>query len=208
MIGILTAILGCFYTGFITPFNTASIRAGVAPVLLIGGLILVLAGMWEFRKGYMMTATTFTSYGGFLGIVGWIFLPASGLLAAIGGNTHLFMGLLFLCWTIFLGVICLGASRTNASLLTTLVLLFIAFFFLMLGSLARDNTVLLKIGGWFAIASALVAWLASLASILSTAMGHEAFHLPFSNRLAVVEDGERHYEQGGRHYEQASHPQM
>lgn len=188
MIAFLTAILGCFFTGFIIPFGRAGIRTGVGAALLIGGIILVLAGMWEFRKGYMLTASTFTAYGGFLGIVGLIFLPATGIAAALGGNMHLFMGLLFLCWTIFLAVLCVGASRTNASLLGTLVLLVIAYFFLMLGSLANDNTILLKIGGWVAIASALVAWLASLASILSTATGHETYHLPLGNRLAVVED--------------------
>ncbi|HVU67769.1 MAG TPA: acetate uptake transporter [Ktedonobacteraceae bacterium] len=214
MIGILTAIVGCFYTGFITPFQATGIRTALAPVLLIGGLILVLAGMWEFRKGYMMTATTFTSYGGFLAILGWIFLPSSGVLTALGGNAHLFLGLLFLCWTIFLGVLCLGALRTNVSLATTLVVLFAAYLLLMLGSFANNNSVLLKVGGWLAIASALIAWLASLASILSTSSGREAFNLPFSDRLAVVEDGGRRagqgrgYEQGGSGYEQTPHPQV
>lgn len=187
MIGILTAILGCFYTGFIIPFDRPGLRVGVGIAMLIGGIILVLAGMWEFRKGYLLTATTFTSYGGFLGIVGLVFLPASGVLAAVNGDIHLFMGLIFLCWTIFLGILTFGASRTTVSLTGTLGLLFVAYFFLMLGSLASDNTILLKIGGWFAIASALVAWIASLASILSTGTGREAYRLPLGDRLAVVE---------------------
>lgn len=187
VIGILTAIVGCFYTGFIIPFDMTGIRAGVGAALLVGGIILVLAGMWEFAKGYMLTATTFTSYGGFLSIIGLIFFPTTGVIPGVGGNIHLFMGLLFMCWAIFLGVLCFGASRTNASLAVTLLVLFVAYFFLMLGSLASDNTVLLKIGGWFAIAAALVAWIASLASILSTSTGNEAYRIPFGKRLAVVE---------------------
>lgn len=187
MIAILTAIVGCFYTGFIIPFDMVGIRAGVGAALLIGGIPLILAGMWEFAKGYLLTASTFTSYGGFLCLIGLVFFPSPGIVAAVGGNIHLFMGLLFLCWTIFLGVLCLGASRTNASLVGTLLVLFVAYFFLMLGSLASDNTVLLKIGGWFAIASALIAWLASLASILSTSTGQDAYRLPLGERLAVVE---------------------
>lgn len=187
VIAFITAIIGCFYTGFIIPFMSSGMRAGVGIAALVAGIILVLAGMWEYRKGYLLTSTTFTGYGGFLGLLGLIFLPNLNFLGALGGDVHLFMGLIFLCWTIFLGVLFLGALRTNASLVAVLGLLLIAYFFLMLGSLASDNLVLLKIGGWFAIASAVVTWLAALASILGTSTPREITHIPFGDRLAVVE---------------------
>lgn len=186
IIGIVTAILGCFYTGFIIPYQSAGMRPAVGAASLVLGIVLVLAGMWEFRKGYLMTATLFTSYGGFLAVLGALFLP-NGVIAAAGGNSHLLLGLVFLCWTIYLGVMCIGASRTNTALAATLICLFVSFFFLMLGSLAFNSGVLLRIGGWVAIATALVAWLASVASILGIEMPHELFHVPLGHRLAVVE---------------------
>lgn len=182
---IITGILGCFYTGFIIPFNDPSMRIAVGIAALISGVVLMIAGMWEYRKGYLMTATFFTAYGGFLTIVGVAFLPPVS--APMGGGIHLFLGMLYLCWTIFLGVLVLGALRTNAALVITLGLLFCAWFFLMLGSLASDNGVLLRVGGWFAIVTAIIAWAASLASLLSTATGHQAFRIPMGERLAVTE---------------------
>ena len=187
MIAFITAIIGCFYTGFIIPFDMAGMRAGVGVAALISGIILVLAGMWEFRKGYLLTSTTFTAYGGFLGLLGLMFLPNLNFMGALGGNVQLFMGLLFLCWTIFLAVLFIGSLRAGVSMAPVLGLLLVAYFFLMLGSLAGDNTTLLKIGGWFAIASAIVAWLAALASILGASRHREIAHIPFGNRLAVVE---------------------
>ncbi len=186
IIGIITAILGCFYTGFIIPYQSVTMRPAVGAASLILGIVLVLAGMWEFRKSYLMTATLFTAYGGFLAVLGALFLP-NGILTASGANFRLLLGLVFLCWTIYLGVLCIGALRTNAALGSTLVCLFVAFFFLMLGSLAFNNGVLMRIGGWVAIATALVSWFASIGSILGTEMPHELFHVPLGHRLAVVE---------------------
>ena len=186
IIGIVTAILGCFYTGFIIPYQSASARPAVGAITLVLAIILVLAGMWEFRKNYLMTATLFTAYGGVLGILGVVFV-SPGITGPIAGNLHLLLALVFLCWTIYLGVLCIGAMRTNVALSSTMVLLFVSFFFLMLGSFAFNNGVLIRIGGWVAIATALVAWLASIASIIGIEMPHELFHVPLGHRLASIE---------------------
>jgi succinate-acetate transporter protein len=182
-----TALLGCFYAGFIVPYESPGIRAAIGAALLVGGIILVLAGMWDFRKNYMMTATTFTAYGGFLAILGFVFMPNFGIMTAVGGGLHLLLGLLFLCWTIFTAVLFIGALRANTSLVATLGLLFLAYLFLTIGSLAGANVALTIIGGWLAIVCAIISWLASVASMLSTSTAHETFRMPFGRRLAVVE---------------------
>jgi len=46
---------------------------------------------------------------------------------------------------------------------------------------------LLKVGDWGAIASAVIAWLACLASLLGIETPNAAYTLPFDRRLAVVE---------------------
>ena len=189
MLAFMTAILGCFYAGFIIPYGVESIRTAIGAFLLVGGIVLVLAGMWEFRKNYLMTSTMFTSYGGFLAALGFVFMPNFGIASVLTqtGYMHLVLGLFFLCWTIFTAVLWVGSTRTNASLMATLGLLFLAYLILTIGQLAGGNTILLIVGGWIAIVCAIVAWFSALASILSTSTRQGGFRIPLGKRLAVVE---------------------
>lgn len=184
-----TAILGCYYTGFIIPYEGAGIRPALGAVLLVAGIILVLAGMWEYRKNYMVHATIFTAYGGFLAAIGVIFMPNFTIVSALtsSGELHDVLGLLFLCWTIVTGVLILGALRTSAFMTATMVVMFAAYLLLTIGQLAANNVILVHIGGWLAIATGIVAWIAAAASIVSTPSPQAAFRLPLGRRLAVVE---------------------
>jgi succinate-acetate transporter protein len=166
-----TAILGCIYAGFIIPRSVASISIAVA-AFLIGGFVQILAGMWEFRKGNTLAATIFSAYGGFLMALGVLFLPGFGILAILfaTGIYPAALGLFFLCWTIFTGVLLLAALRTNMALVLVLALLFVGYLFLTIGQLTRgSSTVVLAIGGWFSIACAVVAWYVALADLLRAA---------------------------------------
>lgn len=163
-----TVIIGCVYAGFILPGVGKGISLAVAAALFYGGLVQILAGMWEFKKNNTMAATIFTSYGGFLAAFGILFLPAFGIeksLVATGSLTPA-LGLFFLCWTIFTGILFLGSLRTNMAMLLVLLLMFVSFLLLTIGELAGANTVLLIIGGWFGIVSGLVAWYVALADML------------------------------------------
>lgn len=184
-----TAIIGCFYAGFIIPYGMTSIQAAIGVVSFIAGIVLVLAGMWEFRKNYMITATLFTSYGGFLAAIGLIFMSALGIFSTLvsAGVLHLTLGLIFLCWTIFTGVVFLGTLRTNGSLVATVGFLFLAYLLLTIGELAGANIVLLHIGGWLGIICALIAWVAAIASIMGGVIPQEGFRLPLGRRIAAIE---------------------
>lgn len=163
-----TAIIGCSYAGWIIPSERTGISLAVAAALFYGGIVQILAGMWEFRKDNTFAATLFSSYGGFLVAFGVIFVPGFGILNALnaGGAMHYALGLLFLCWTIFTGVLFLGSLRTNGALMLTMILLFVAFLLLTIGQLAGANNVLLAIGGWFGIATAVVGWYTALGGLL------------------------------------------
>jgi succinate-acetate transporter protein len=182
-----TAILGCFYANFIVPYGVTSIQSAIGVVSLIAGIVLVLAGMWEFRKNYMITATLFTGYGGFLAILGLIFMTILPGTLISAGTVHAVLGLIFLCWTIFTGVMFLGTLRTNGSLVATVGLLLLAYLLLCIGELAGGNAMLLHIGGWLGIICGLIAWVAAIASILAIASPQEAFRLPLGRRIAAVE---------------------
>jgi len=53
-------------------------------------------------------------------------------------------------------------------MILTLLLLFLAYLLLTIGQLASANTVLLAIGGWLAIVTALVGWYTALASLVNS----------------------------------------
>jgi succinate-acetate transporter protein len=187
MIALVTAVIGCFYANFIVPYGIPSVQQAIGVVAFILGIVLVLAGMWEFRKNYMVTATLFTSYGGFLAAFGLILWSTVYGVLAGAGTLHVTLGLIFLCWTIFTGIVCLGTFRTNGSLVGTVFFLFLTYLLLCIGELASGNVVLLHIGGWLGIVCALIAWFAALASILAIASPNEAFRLPLGRRVAAIE---------------------
>ena len=68
-----------------------------------------------------------------------------------------------------------------------MAVLFVVYLLLTIGQLAGNNVILVHIGGWLAIATAIIAWIAAAASIVSTSSPQAAFQLPFGRRLAVVE---------------------
>jgi len=173
-----TAILGCTFAGFILPGVGAGISLVVATALFYGGIVQILAGMWEFRKDNTIAATIFSSYGGFLVAFGVVFLPGFGIFQALNGAAilHPALGLFFLCWTIFSALLFLGSLRTNLALLIVLLLMFLSYLFLTIGELAGASVGLLIIGGWLGIVCALVAWYTALADMLRSAEG--AFKLP------------------------------
>ena len=112
-----TAVLGCSYAGFIVPSLRSGLSIVVAAALFYGGIVQILAGMWAFRRDTTVAATVFSSYGGFLVAFGVLFLPSFGLTSTLSANgLHAALGLLFLCWTIFAGVLFLGSLKSGAAM--------------------------------------------------------------------------------------------
>ncbi len=165
-----TAIIGCAYAGFIIPSDRPSTSLAVGAALFFGGIVQILAGMWEFRHDDTNPATIFTSYGGFLVAFGAVFIPGFGVFSTLANTStlHQALGLFFLCWTIISGLLLLGSLRTNIAMILTLLLLFLAYLLLTIGQLANANTTLLAIGGWIAIVTGLVGWYTALASLVDS----------------------------------------
>ncbi|HLI90546.1 MAG TPA: acetate uptake transporter [Ktedonobacteraceae bacterium] len=188
VLAFVTAIIGCYYAGFIVPYAALRLHIPIGAVLLIAGIIMVLAGMWEYRKNSMLTATIFTSYGGFITALGLVFILSFGILLNLTGVALLtgFLGLLFLCWTIFSGVLLLGTLRTNASLVIMMALLFVAYLLLTIGFLTAARPLVIA-GGWVAVACGLFSWIAAIASILGSETRRAFFRLPLGERIAAIE---------------------
>jgi len=169
ILALTTALVGASFAHFLIPNTFVGVSTVIAPMLIYGGVIQVLAGMWAFRRNHILPATLFSAYGGFLIAFGVLFLPVAGLLIPFGADIVAFnhaIGLLFLCWTICSVVLLVATLRSNMLLMVTLACLSLAYLFLTIGEFANANRALLTIGGWLGILCALIAWYEALAMIL------------------------------------------
>jgi len=151
-------------------FTGATIVIGLA--LFYGGLVQLLAGMWEFKMGNTFGATAFSSYGGF-----WLAVGVSLQWNLIPNNTA--FGFFLLGWTIFTALMLIGSLRSNLALIGVFLFLFLTFLALTIGALGGGSTFTV-LGGWLGIITAIVAWYTALAGLLTTVKA--PFVLPIGPR--------------------------
>jgi uncharacterized protein len=149
----------------------------VGLALFYGGLIQLLAGMWEFRNRNVFGATAFSTYGGFwlaLGVFVTFAVLSKNFAAAIGtdkANLPNALAWFLLAFAIFNFYMLLWSSRVNVAvfgvfltLQITEVLLVIGFFMEAHG---HANNGWLHAGGWAGIVTAAVAWYTSAAGVVN-----------------------------------------
>lgn len=163
-------------TTFILSAANAGWFTGAAIVIgfgfFYGGLVQLLAGMWEFRSGNTFGGTAFSSYGAF-----WLAV-AFNLQFKLIPNDAAF-GFVLLGWTIFTGMMLIGTLRSNYALIGVFLFLFLTFLALTIGALAA-SLIFNTIGGYLGIITALIAWYTALAGLLTTARA--PFVLPVGPR--------------------------
>lgn len=160
-------------TFVLSMFNAGLISKAGEPVVLglalaYGGLAQLLAGMWEFRTGNTFGAVAFTSFGAFW-ISFWALvtffaedIPAEHAAAAIG--------LYLIAWGIFTAYMFVASLRTTAAIAAVFLLLAATFFLLGIGE-ASESASTVEVGGWFGLATAVVAWYASFAAVTNSTFG-------------------------------------
>ncbi|WP_328583528.1 acetate uptake transporter [Streptomyces sp. NBC_00370] len=156
-------------------FNAGLINESVENVVLplaffYGGIIQLLAGMWEFRRGNTFAATAFASFGGF-----WLaFAGYSSQVAPHLDPAHAYQatGLFLLAWAIFTGYMCLAALRTSVAVLAVFVTLTVTFVLLTIGAFDQSTSIT-KAGGWVGLVTAVVAWYASAATVTNSTWKRE-----------------------------------
>jgi succinate-acetate transporter protein len=149
----------------------------VGPALFYGGLVQLLAGMWEFRNRNVFGSTAFSTYGGFwlaLGITVTFATLSKSFGAAITAHAADLPNALawfLLAFAIFNFYMLLWSSRVNAAvfgvfltLQITEVLLVIGFFMEAHG---HANNGWLHAGGWAGVVTAAVAWYTSAAGVVN-----------------------------------------
>jgi uncharacterized protein len=144
-----------------------------ALALAYGGIAQFAAGLWEFRTGNTFGAVAFCSYGAFWISFYFVVKAAPSVLP-----TELFSGFGLYLWTwgIFTAYMFIASLRTTGAVALVFLLLTITFIILGIGNSALTGTHsvtngTIKLGGYVGIATAIAAWYASFAGVLSATFG-------------------------------------
>ena len=133
-----------------------------------GGLIQLLAGMWEFRNRNVFGATAFSTYGGF-----WIGLGLWAELAHAPAAAK-DVGWILLAFAIFNTYMLIFSSQLNMAVFLVFLTLELTEIFLFIGILG-GNANIVKVGGVIGIITALVAWYTSAAGVINGMKGKPVF---------------------------------
>ncbi|OKL56598.1 Acetate permease A [Talaromyces atroroseus] len=163
-----------------------------------GGLVQLLAGMWEMAVGNTFGATALASYGGFWISFAIVFTPGGfniedQLLNADNGSTDMFynsLGLFLMGWFIFTTVLLVCTLRSTIAFFSLFFSLDLAFMLLGIGYLVRTDAgdptpSIIKAGGFFALLAAFLAWYNALAGIADSSNSFfiiPVAHFPWSEK--------------------------
>jgi uncharacterized protein len=147
----------------------------IGPALFYGGLVQLLAGMWEFRNRNVFGATAFSTYGGFWLALG-IFVVLISTTALGKGIADVDSGLAWflLAFAIFNTYMLLWSMRVSGAVFIVFLTLEITEIVLVIGffNLAHGGTPWwLHAGGWVGILTAAAAWYASAAGVVNGMAG-------------------------------------
>lgn len=160
-------LAGFALTTFILSLANANVyptaaAAAVYTAIAYGGVVQLLAGMWEFKRGNVFGATAFASFGAF-----WIavfFLVHVGKVDPGDPKNAALMGTFFLGWLIFTAYMTIAALRVNVAVLAVFALLTATYVLLTIGAF-NINVHVTHAGGWVGVATAAAAWYASFAGV-------------------------------------------
>jgi succinate-acetate transporter protein len=149
--------------------------------LFVGGLALLLAGMWEFAYGNTFGATFFTLYGGFWLAYSAILIPAFGIVSAYSSQPDKLsdaLGIFFAGWFIVTFLFLISSLRISIGMILLFFFWDLAYL-LWMASNFTDRTGVSKAGGAMGIVTAFVAWYCGTAQLLSRE--NSFFTLPIGN---------------------------
>jgi uncharacterized protein len=155
----LTTFLLSAFNAHWTSGNSAG-TAWLGYAFAYGGIVQLLAGMWEFRRGNVFASTAFSSYGAFwIGLFVWIRV-VPGALTLTGHD----LGWILVAFAIFNLYMLLLATQVNVAVFGVFLFLQLTEIFLAIGNFANNATIG-QVGGYLGLVTALVAWYTSAAGV-------------------------------------------
>src|SRR4051795_2174834 len=150
--------------------------------LAYGGLIQLIAGMWEFRNRNVFGSTAFSTYGGFwigLGLYVLLVAPTAKDAAQVSND----LGWILLAFAIFNTYMLLWSTQVNTAVFTVFLTLEATEVILFIGNFASSENII-KYGGYVGVLTALVAWYASSAGVINGMV--DRIWVPVGNRFAFA----------------------
>jgi len=171
-LGLAAFALTTFLLSAVNAHWTSGNSAGTAFLgyaLAYGGIVQLLAGMWEFRNRNVFGATAFSSYGAFwIGLFVWIRTAPS----ASGHD----LGWILLAFAIFNTYMMIMSAQVNLAVFLVFLTLELTEIFLCIGNFTDGGTGgLSQFGGYLGIITALVAWYTSAAGLSNGLAGKIRF---------------------------------
>ncbi|CAG1995853.1 unnamed protein product [Fusarium graminearum] len=186
-------------TTFVLSCINMHARGQTSPAIAIpvafgyGGLVQLLAGMWEMAVGNTFGATALSSYGGFWISYGLLQTPTWNVLGADGpyeGDTGSVMGFFLTGWFIFTTLLLICTLRSTVAFFLLFFFLDICFLLLATENYAHDmgnhgaQIALQKAAGFFGFLAAFMAWYNALAGLQDSSNSFfqvPVIHFPWSD---------------------------
>jgi succinate-acetate transporter protein len=157
-----TFVLSMFNSHLVAPAGTPVVL-GLA--LAYGGIVQLVAGIWEFRTGNTFGAVAFCSFGGFW-ISFWALLQFFAKEIPPAHLEHALAVYLY-AWAIFTTYMFVASLRTTGAVALVFLLLAATFILLAIGA-AGGHENITKWGGYVGLATAAAAWYASFAAVVNS----------------------------------------
>jgi len=189
-------------TTFVLSLINIGVRGITQPNIVIGlafgygGLVQLLAGMWEMAVGNTFGATALSSYGGFWISFAIILTPGGFNIGAAYKTSsdvnaeNYALGYYLAGWFIFTTLLLLCTLKSTVAFFSLFLTLDLAFLCLFLGHLyasaeGATNAPLIKAGGYFGMFAAFLAWYNAFAGIADTSNSFflvPVVHFPWSDK--------------------------
>jgi succinate-acetate transporter protein len=160
-----TFTLSAVYAGWFPP---ASTLVAALPLIIFGGIMQFLAGMWAFRKGDIFATATFGSIGAFYVTYGfYLVLMKAGLITGAGALAGV-MGIFLICLGLITALLMVAGLWKNLALVATLCFITIAYVLLGIGMIASSSAMMMHVGGWAGLVAALCAFYTGGAMVVNS----------------------------------------
>ena len=158
-------------------FALTAVAVAIPVALIFGGIGQFLAGMWAFRRGNVLAATAFCSFGAFntaWAVMEWLTLAKVLPDSSHGGSPGYVAGIFVLTFaliSLYLAVAALGDNKVVA-----VILFVLAFTYLCdgIGVMIGGRNFLLGIGGYAGMLTSLIAFYLSAAIVINSSLKREA----------------------------------
>lgn len=170
----------------------------VGLAIFYGGLVQLLAGMWELAVENTFGGLSLGSYGGFWMSFGAISIPFFGISDAYKNNPIEFenaLGFYLIGWAIFTAMLCLVTIKSTVGFFSLFFFLTLTFLMLGIGKLGHSDNCTTA-GGVLGIITAFIAWYNAFAGVANEQNSYITVHA-----LPIPKFGRQANEKETKHYQ-------